>query len=50
MPDQAYWESLAKVTLILDKPEINEQIDFLVEFGAGYGTVTFPGAERIRSN
>lgn len=49
MPDQAYWESLFDVTLILDKLEINEQIDSLVEFGAGYGTFTSPTAERIQS-
>ncbi|WP_094607284.1 2-methoxy-6-polyprenyl-1,4-benzoquinol methylase, mitochondrial [Sporomusa silvacetica DSM 10669] len=50
MPDQAYWESLLDVTLILDKLEINDQIDSLVEFGAGYGTFTSPSAERIQGN
>ncbi|WP_371381247.1 class I SAM-dependent methyltransferase [Sporomusa aerivorans] len=50
MPDQSYWESLLDVILILDKLEINEQIDSLVEFGTGYGTFTSPTAERIRGN
>ncbi|HWR43964.1 class I SAM-dependent methyltransferase [Sporomusa sp.] len=50
MPDQVYWESLLSVDLILDKLEVTEQIDFLVEFGSGYGTFTIPSIERIRGN
>jgi ubiquinone/menaquinone biosynthesis C-methylase UbiE len=50
MPDQTYWESLLNVNLILEKLEVDEQIDSLVEFGSGYGTFTLPSAERIRGN
>jgi len=50
MPEQEYWESLFNVELILDKMEINEDINSIVEFGCGYGTFTSPSAERINGN
>lgn len=50
MPEQEYWESLFNVELILDKMEINQDVNSLVEFGCGYGTFTLPSAEKISGN
>jgi len=50
MPEQECWESLFNVGLILDKMEINQDINSLVEFGCGYGTFTLLSAERISGN
>ena len=46
MPDEAYWESLFDVPLILEKLEISKFRD-VAELGCGYGTFTVPIAESI---
>jgi hypothetical protein len=48
MPDEAWWESLFDVPLILDRLGIHPQIGDAVEPGCGYGTFTIPVAPRIR--
>jgi SAM-dependent methyltransferase len=48
MPDEAYWESLFDIPLILDRLEIDHAIEHLAELGCGYGTFTIPVARRIR--
>jgi len=50
MLEQKCWESLFNVSLILNKMEINQDINSLVEFGCGYGTFTLLSAERISGN
>lgn len=47
MPDEAYWETLFDVDLILDRLGIDFQMPKVVEFGCGYGTFTIPVAQRI---
>lgn len=47
MPDEAYWESLFDVPLILDRLEIDARLKDVVELGWGYGTFTLPVAQRI---
>lgn len=47
MPDEAYWETLFDVALILDRLGIDSQLRNVVEFGCGYGTFTIPVARRI---
>src|SRR5689334_5945981 len=46
MPDEAYWETLFDVPLILSRLEIWRFHD-VAEFGCGYGTFTVPIAEQI---
>ncbi len=48
MPDEAWWESLFDVPLILDRLGIHTEIGDAVELGCGYGTFTIPVARRIR--
>jgi len=47
MPEEAYWESLFDVPLILDRLGIGAGLSDVVEFGCGYGTFTIPVAKRI---
>jgi SAM-dependent methyltransferase len=47
MPEEAYWESLFDIPLILDSFAIGTGIGDVVEFGCGYGTFTVPVARRI---
>lgn len=47
MPEEAYWESLFDVGLILDRLGINDALGDLVELGCGFGTFTIPVAQRI---
>jgi SAM-dependent methyltransferase len=47
MPEEAYWETLLDVPLILDLLGINRQLRNVVELGCGYGTFTLPVAKRI---
>lgn len=47
MPEEAYWEALVNVPLILDRLEIDRQLGNVVELGCGYGTFTLPVARRI---
>ncbi len=47
MPEEAYWETLFNVPLILDRLGVNAGLLDVVEFGCGYGTFTIPVAQRI---
>jgi SAM-dependent methyltransferase len=47
MPDEAYWESLFDVPLILDRLEIEASLNEVVELGCGYGTFSLPMARLI---
>jgi SAM-dependent methyltransferase len=46
MPDEAYWETLFDVPLILDRLGIAQYRD-VAELGCGYGTFTIPIAQAI---
>jgi SAM-dependent methyltransferase len=46
MPDEAYWETLLDVPLILDRLGIRQFHD-VAELGCGYGTFTIPIARAI---
>jgi SAM-dependent methyltransferase len=47
MPDQAYWETLMDIPLILERLAIGSGLKDVVELGCGYGTFSVPVAERI---
>ena len=47
MPDEAYWETLFNVELILERLEIERRLRDVIELGCGYGTFTIPVARRI---
>ncbi len=47
MPEEAYWESLFDVPLILDRLGIDGSIRQAFELGCGYGTFAIPVARRI---
>jgi SAM-dependent methyltransferase len=47
MPEEAYWETLLDVDLILDRLGVNARLRDVVELGCGYGTFTLPVARRI---
>ena len=47
MPEEAYWETLLDVDLILDRLGVNASFRDVVELGCGYGTFTLPMARRI---
>ena len=47
MPEEAYWETLFDVPLILDRLGIDTGLKNAVELGCGYGTFTNPVARRI---
>ncbi len=47
MPEEAYWETLFDVPLILDRLGIDGRLRDVVEPGCGYGTFTIPVAQRI---
>jgi SAM-dependent methyltransferase len=47
MPEEAFWETLFEVPLILDRLGIDARLRNVVEFGCGYGTFTIPVAKRI---
>ncbi len=47
MPEEAYWETLFDVSLILDRLGVDARLQDVVEFGCGYGTFTIPVAKRI---
>lgn len=46
MPEEAYWESLFDVPLILSRLGIDQFHD-IAELGCGYGTFTLPIAQTI---
>lgn len=48
MPEEAYWESLFDIPLILDRLGIGAELGDVAELGCGYGTFTVPVAARIR--
>ena len=47
MPEEAYWETLFDVALILDRLGVDARLRNVLEFGCGYGTFTVPVARRI---
>ncbi len=47
MPEEAYWETLLDVNLILDRLGVDASLGNVVELGCGYGTFTLPVARRI---
>jgi SAM-dependent methyltransferase len=47
MPEEAYWEALFDVPLILDRLGIDASLKNVVELGCGYGTFTLPVARRV---
>ncbi len=47
MPEEAYWETLFDVPLVLDRLGVDVRLRNVVEFGCGYGTFTIPVAKRI---
>jgi len=47
MPEEAYWETLLDVPLILDRLSVDPALHNVVELGCGYGTFTLPVAQRI---
>jgi SAM-dependent methyltransferase len=48
MPDEAYWESLFDLPLVLRRLGINGSLGDVVELGCGYGTFSIPIASTIR--
>lgn len=48
MPEEAYWESLFDIPLILDRLKIDRTVEHVAELGCGYGTFTLPVARRIQ--
>ncbi len=48
MPDEAYWETLFDVPLVLERLGINDVLGDVVEIGCGYGTFSIPVARAIR--
>src|SRR5262245_2304533 len=48
MPDEAYWETLFDVPLVLAQLGIDGSLGDVAELGCGYGTFSMPGAEAIR--
>lgn len=47
MPEEAYWETLLDVELILARLGVDATLENVVELGCGYGTFTLPVAQRI---
>lgn len=47
MPEEAYWESLFNVPLILERLGIDRTVSDVAELGCGYGTFTIPIAKAI---
>jgi len=47
MPDEALWDSLFDVDLILRRLGIDADLEEVAELGCGYGTFTLPVAARI---
>lgn len=49
MPEEAYWNSLFDVPLIVDWLNVDKVTGPIVEIGCGYGTFTLPVARESRS-
>lgn len=47
MPEEAYWESLFDIPLILERLGFGSAVGDVSELGCGYGTFTLPVARRI---
>jgi SAM-dependent methyltransferase len=47
MPEEAYWETLFDVRLILDRLGVDARLGNVIEMGCGYGTFSVPVARRI---
>ena len=47
MPEEAYWETLFDVELILERLGIDARLTNVIEMGCGYGTFSIPVAQRI---
>ncbi len=47
MPEEAYWERLFDLPLILDRLDVDKRLGDVVELGCGYGTFALPVAQRI---
>jgi SAM-dependent methyltransferase len=47
MPEEAYWETLFNVPLILNRLGVDTGLRDVVELGCGFGTFTIPVARRI---
>jgi SAM-dependent methyltransferase len=47
MPEEAFWETLFDVQLILDRLAIDASLKDVLELGSGYGTFTLPIAKKI---
>ncbi len=47
MPEEANWETLLDVPLILDRLSVDARLRDVIELGCGYGTFTVPVARRI---
>jgi SAM-dependent methyltransferase len=50
MPDEAYWESLFDVPLVLARLGVDSTLGDVVELGCGYGTFSIPVARAIRGS
>lgn len=47
MPDEAYWETLFDIPLVLKRLGVGRETGDVVELGCGYGTFTLPVAGKI---
>lgn len=47
MPEEAYWETLLDVPLILDRLQVDNCLRDVTELGCGYGTFSLAVARRI---
>ncbi len=47
MPEEAYWESLFDIPLVLERLGIDRSVGGIAELGCGYGTFTLPVAQRV---
>ncbi len=48
MPKETYWESFFDVQNIFTQLQLDDKINDVAEFGAGYGTFTIPAAKIIK--
>lgn len=50
MPEEKLWNSFFNVNLILEKLEIDKNVENILEIGCGYGTFTIQMANSIKGN
>ena len=48
MPDEKMWDTFFNPLDVLDKMNINNEIEVLVDIGCGYGTFLISMAERVK--